>query len=216
MDLSGAVKRGDDDWARALDGGLERTWVEWEKDVFALVSRSFWGNRYRSLVFFDEVDGLVDAFDSFCGVISVDRDESCGFDEWASNWHLEVVWFGDVDHRFLFEGLDHDHLVEVRAVVRDDKETLTLWEKLFAAHDDLNAQDAHEKEVILTNEPEVESAWFLWGFFVFDEHRIEEKDGQKKKVEDIKDRYGQRDGDKSVPRTEVCIEEIAKPSTDAK
>ena len=100
-------------------------------------------------------------------------------------------------------------------MVSDDKETLSLWEKLFSAHDDLDAEHAHEKEVILTDEPEIEPAWVLRGLLVFDEHRVKEKDGQKKEIEDIKDRYGQRDGDQSVPRTEVCIEEIAKPSADA-
>ena len=88
-------------------------------------------------------------------------------------------------------------------------------EKLFSAHDDLDAEDAHEKEVILTDEPEIEPARLLWGLLVFDEHRVEEKDGQKKEIEDIKDRYGQRDGNQSEPWTEVCIEEIAKPSADA-
>ena len=43
MDLGGAVKGSDDDWARALDGGLERAWVEWEKQIIALVPRSFRG-----------------------------------------------------------------------------------------------------------------------------------------------------------------------------
>lgn len=215
MDLGSAVKRGNDDWATALDGSLERTWVEWEKDVFALVSSSFWGNGNRGFVLFNEVNGFVDALDAFSGILSVNRDESRGLDEWAGNRHLEVVRFGDIDHRLLFEGLDHDHLVEVGAVVSDDEETLSLWEKLFSAHDDLDAEDAHEKEVILTDEPEIEPAWLLWGLLVFDEHRVEEKDGQKKEIEDIKDRYGQRDGDESEPWTEVCIEEIAKPSADA-
>ena len=53
------------------------------------------------------------------------------------------------------------------------------------------------------------------GLSVLDEHRVKEKDGQKKEIKDIKDRYGQRDGDQSEPWTEVGIEEIAKPSTDA-
>jgi hypothetical protein len=56
----------------------------------------------------------------------------------------------------------------------------------------------------------------IGGFSVLDEHRVKEKDGQKKEIEKIKDRYGQRDGDQSEPWTEVGIEEIAKPSADAK
>ncbi len=215
MDLGRAVKRGDDDWTTALDCGLERTWVEWEKDVITLISRSFWGNSDRGFVFFDEVDSLNDALDAFGWVFSVDRDETGGLDEWASDRHLEVVRFGDIDHRGLFEGLDHDHLVEVGAVVRDDKETLPLWEKLFSAHDDFDAEDAHKEIVILAEEPKVEPAWFFRSLPVLDEHRVKEKDRQNEKIKDIKDRYNQRNGDKSVPWTEVGIEEIAKPSTDA-
>ena len=101
-------------------------------------------------------------------------------------------------------------------MVSDNEETLSFWEKLFSTHDNLDAENAHEKEVILTNKPKVEPIWVIWSFPIFDEHRIKEKDGQKKEIKDIKDRYGQRDGDQSEPRTEVCIEEIAKPSTDAK
>ena len=84
MDLGRAVKRGDDDRAAALNSGLERTWMEWEKDIFAFVSRSFWGDGDRGFVFFDEVDGLDDALDAFGRVFSVDRDETGGLDEWAS------------------------------------------------------------------------------------------------------------------------------------
>ena len=215
MDLGRAVKRGDDDRAAALNIGLERTWMEWEKDIFAFVSRSFWGDGDGGFVFFDEVDGLDDALDAFGRVFSVDRDETGGLDEWAGDRHFEVVRFGDIDHRRLFESLDHDHLVEVGAVVRDNEETLSLWKKLLAAHDDLDAEDAHKEIVVLTEEPKVEFAQILRSLLVFDEHRIEEKDGKNKKIKDIENRYGQRDGDKGVPRTEVGIEEIAKPSTDA-
>ena len=168
MDLGRAVKRGDDDRAAAFNSGLERTWMEWEKDIFAFVSRSFWGDGDRGFVFFDEVDSLDDALDAFGWVFSIDRDETGGFDEWAGDRHLEVVRFGDIDHRRLFERLDHDHLVEVGAVVRDNKETLPLWKKLLAAHDDLDAEDAHEKIVILAKEPEVESARPFRCLLVFD------------------------------------------------
>ena len=157
MDLGRAVKRGDDDWATALDCGLERTWVEWKKDFIAFVPRSFWGNGDGCFVFFDEVDGLDDALDAFGWVLSVNRDETGGFDEWASDWHFEVVRLGDVDGRFL-KGFDHDHLVEVGAVVSDNEETLSLWEKLFSAHDDLDAEHAHEEIVVLTEEPKIEPA----------------------------------------------------------
>ena len=58
MDLGRAVKRGDDDRAAALNSGLERTWMEWEKDIFAFVSRSFWGDGDGGFVFFDEVESV--------------------------------------------------------------------------------------------------------------------------------------------------------------
>ena len=87
--------------------------MEGEKKIIAFVSRSFWGNGDGGLVFFDEVDGLVDALDAFDGVFPIDWDKASGLDEWASDRHFEVVRFGDVDHRLFFEVLDHDHLVEV-------------------------------------------------------------------------------------------------------
>ena len=101
-------------------------------------------------------------------------------------------------------------------MVRDNKETLFLWKKLFSTHDDLDAEHTHEEEVVLADEPKIEPARVIRGFSVLDEHRVKEKDGQKKEIEKIKDRYGQRDGDQSEPWTEVGIEEIAKPSADAK
>ena len=87
--------------------------MEGEKKIIGFVSRSFWGSCDGGLVFFDEVDGLVDTLDAFGGVFSIDRDKTSGLDEWASDRHFEVVRFGYVDHWLFFEGLDHDHLVEV-------------------------------------------------------------------------------------------------------